>query len=224
MSENCKYNPLELVLATTDSDLYDISNKKWRWAGPLYWAVECLDNRQSVISHNVVPNISPDRYLPIETSPTTWDYCKSKRCQKDSESMHIIFTFKPNSKDPEDFLQFVTDIYCHITDFPQNSIKDNAGKEWFITIEEVSKATRYPYVELWIADAHPGKKGTTTVHGSLRLPQLLPLTDQKPRFRLILGILVTLIFILIVAIVIYFILSRRRTKLATTAIPELNIG
>jgi len=151
----CTYKPLKLVLATTDTALYDIDKKVWRWDGPLFWSVQCLVNKQTTISHALVPKLNKDSYLEISNSPTEWDYCLSRGCNSDSESMHIIFTFKPQSSDPNDYLQFVTDIYCHVTDFPQNFITDNSGKSWYINIVEVSKSMRENYVEMWIAQDHP---------------------------------------------------------------------
>lgn len=225
MSENCKFNPLELVLATSDKDLYDTKTKKWRWDGNLYWAVECLDNRQSVISHNLVPNIAQNGWAVIDNNlPTTWNFCMSQGCVKNSDSLHIIFSFKPTSTDPKDFLQFVTDVYCHVTDFPKNYIKDKTGKEWFINIEEVSKSTVYPYAELWIADANPSKT-TTSLSSTLEsIPLVKPIVDNMSGKNLWIVLLVIILLIIIVGIVLYFIyVDKRRVKQATNN-ALLNIG
>jgi len=152
---NCKFNPVKLVVATTDEDLYDIDKKTWRWNGSLYWAVNCLQEKQTSISHKIAPNISLANYIKIDNSPSEWNFCNSKECNNKSTNIHIIFTFNPTSNDPEDFLQFVANINGNITDFPKNFIKDNSGNLWFINIEEIIKSNREKYVEIWIGKQKP---------------------------------------------------------------------
>ncbi len=148
---DCSIDPIELVLATTDSSLYDEAKNKWIWSGSMYWTVECLPNRQTTVSDNVSPRINPDKYMVLDTSPITWDYCKSQKCSRNSDTMQIIFTFDPKSTDPNDYLQFVIDIHCKVTDYPDHGIKDAKGEEFYLDIVEVSKMIRQPYVEIWIA-------------------------------------------------------------------------
>lgn len=147
----CSKNPVELVLATTDPRLYDAKQGSWLWKGTLYWAVECLQNRQTSVSDYIVPNIPKDKYLPIETNPTTWNYCNSRGCTSHSNSMHVVFTFNPESTDPDDYLQYVLNIDCNVTHNPQHAIADNDGDNILIAIEEISALTKQSYVELWIS-------------------------------------------------------------------------
>ena len=158
---------MEFVLATTDPNLYDETNDKWIWSGSMYWTVECLPNRQSTVADNMLPGINSDNYMVLEKSPVLWDYCKSKQCTKNSDTMQLVFTFNPKSTDPNDYLQFVIDIHCQVTDYPKHSIKDNDGKEFYLDIVEVSKMTKQPYVEIWIAKA-TGQDGvpSSSIHQS----------------------------------------------------------
>ena len=149
---SCNNIPIKLVLATTDPKLYN--NDKWLWGSQLYWAVECLPVQQTTISDRLIPQINPDGYLPLVSNPATWDYCKSARCNPHSEKMQLVFTFDPASTNPNDYLQFVIDISCNVTDSPQHFITDKKGNKIYLDIVEVSKMTRHPYVELWIAQSN----------------------------------------------------------------------
>lgn len=147
----CSTDPIELILATTDPDLYDETQNKWTWGGTMYWAVECLTSGQSTVSDRVVPAINYGSYTPLTKSPSTWNYCLSKQCEKNSMSMHIVFTFDPKSTDPNDYLQFVVNVHCQVTDYPRHGIKDKNGQDLYLSIVELSKMVSEPYVEIWIA-------------------------------------------------------------------------
>ena len=151
---NCSTIPVELILATTDPKLYD---NGWLWNGDLFWAVECLPTRQYSVSDSVLPSIEFENYTKLQDSPTKWDYCNSTKCRLNSESMLVVFTFDPKSTNPKDFLQYVINIHCRVTDYPRHSITDNAGEKLFFDIVEVAKMTRQPYVELWIARSEGNK-------------------------------------------------------------------
>ena len=87
----CSNNPVELVLATTDPTLYNAAENSWTWDGQMYWTVECLSPKQTSVSDTVLPRIPPEQYITLDTTPATWNYCKSKKCSPRSTSMHIIF-------------------------------------------------------------------------------------------------------------------------------------
>jgi len=151
---NCSNIPVELLVATTDQTLYN--DNKWSWEGPLYWAVECLDHRQDTVADDIVPNIPIEQYQELENNPTTWDFCKSRYCSEWSDSLLIVFTFKPHSKEAQDYLQFVVDIHNKVTDTPVHPITDNKGDQIFVDIVEVSKMLKLPYVEIWISRSSQG--------------------------------------------------------------------
>lgn len=158
----CKTSPLELVLATKDTRLYDAEGRKWKWSGTLYWLVACLNNNQTSVADIRAPKYPSAKYVAIDQNPNTWDFCGSN-CSMQSQSLHVVFTFKPSSTDPRDFLQFVVNPYCKVTDKPLHYILDTAGKAVYFNIVEVNKMTKRPYVELWI-------EFTTAEQGELAVP------------------------------------------------------
>lgn len=159
----CKTNPVELVLATKDEKLYDSEGKKWKWSGTLYWIVACLNNNQTSVADIKAPNYPEEKYVPIDENPISWDFCGSN-CNIQSQSLHVVFTFKPLSKDPKDFLQFVVNPYCKVTDRPLHFILDDNENAVYFNIVQVDKMSKKPYVELWI-------EFTTAEQGELTIPE-----------------------------------------------------
>ena len=212
---SCSNTPIELVLATTDPKLYDAKNKRWLWNDQMYWAVECLPHRQNTVSDLLVPKINPNNYLKLDDSPTVWDYCKSKQCNDTAGSMQIVFTFNPQSTDPKDFLQFVIDTHCCVTDTPRHAIKDKSGNSVYLSIVEISEMLRYPYVEVWI----DGSQSSTKT--SLTDTQLLSSTMPNKGVSIMLW--VGLIILLIVVMVIGMLLFTRPKNVPVTS-PQPFIG
>ncbi len=209
----CSNIPVELVLATTDPNLYDAKNNKWLWDGQMYWAVNCLPHRQTTVSDRVIPRLKPDNYLKLDKIPAEWNYCKSKKCSANSAAMHVIFTFNPQSTNPNDYLQYVMDIHCHVTDFPKHDIVDNSGHKFYIDIVEVGKMANEPYVEFWIAKTHQDKKltvATLKAAHAIDLKGIVVSGDtSKNKIGWIVGIFLTL---LIIALVVGFVYKFKSTS------------
>ncbi len=226
MSSQCSNIPVELVLATTDPKLYDAETNTWLWNGQMYWAVECLSHHQRTVSDRVVPNIKPENYLPLDHSPSQWDYCRSQNCGAGSDSMQIIFTFNPHSTDPNDFLQYVIDIHCQVTDSPRHDIKDTKGNSFYLDIVEISGMTKEAYVEVWIDRTHEDKKLTVAAleaEHSMFKTALAITTDQSPTQSSSsdIIIIIVLVIVLLLALVvggIVFIKYRKST--APSNIPQ----
>lgn len=166
----CKLTPIELLIATKDEKLYNVEKKTWKWTGTMYWMVQCLNNNQSSVSDIKAPTYPSASYLPITENPTTWNFCNSK-CNIQSQSLHVVFTFKPSSTDPKDFLQFVVNPYCKVTDKPLHYILDLEGKAVYFTLE-MDKLNKKPYVELWMMF-------TTAEKGELVVPENKPVPLDK---------------------------------------------
>lgn len=156
----CSIIPVELLIATTDSNLFNDGN--WLWKGDLYWAVECLNSKQYSVAEEIVPNISEKSWLVLKTNPMQWNFCNSQFCDKNTESILLTFTFKPNSSNPMDYLQYVIDLNCHVTDYPQHTILDNNNVPFYFDIVRVNKMINKSYLELWISKAEHGFKTTET--------------------------------------------------------------
>lgn len=160
----CKTNPIELVLATKDSKLYDTEKNQWRWGGVLYWCVNCINSKQTSVADIRAPKYPREKYIAISENPTSWDFCGSN-CNIQSQSFHIVFTFKPGSSEPKDYLQFVVNPYYKVTDKPLHYILDGDNRAVYFNIVEVSKLNKTPYVELWI-------EFTTAEQGELTIPEM----------------------------------------------------
>lgn len=193
--------PVELVIATTDPDLYDSDTNTWKWSGQMYWAVECLQHDQRTVADRVVPYITPTNYMPLDHSPSIWNYCKSQRCGAESVSMQIVFTFNPHSTDPNDFLQFVIN-HCHVTDVPRHDIRDENGHSFYLDIVEVSKLAKDPYIEVWIAKTHLGSVLETN-SGVFR--NIIPgfESSQRAKQSYVGIVLVTILCLLIIGLIIF---------------------
>jgi hypothetical protein len=215
---SCSNIPVELILATTDPKLYDAKNNKWLWDGQMYWAVECLPHRQNTVSDRSTPNIDPNKYLKLSSSPTNWDYCNSKQCGSNSDSMQIVFTFNPHSTDPNDFLQYVIDIHCQVTDSPRHIIKDAKGNKLFLDIVEISKMNKIPYVEIWIARSND-YKDLTVVLEAAEMKHVR--TVESDNTWLFVGILLA---ILVIALTVGGVLFFRHNKTAVHKPESINIG
>lgn len=146
----CAKLPLELVLSTDDSGLYNKETGAWTWSGDLYWAVECLPDNQRSVADGTVPILGS--FVEITNVPTFWDFCGSGNCLNTSRNFLVAFTFNPNSDDPNDYLQYVID-GSRITDRPRHSIVDADGKNLYIVFENLEKSANMPYLELWIRGA-----------------------------------------------------------------------
>nr|QBK87969.1 MAG: hypothetical protein LCMAC202_03300 [Marseillevirus LCMAC202] len=222
---DCSNIPVELVLSTTDPNLYDAKNKKWLWDGQMYWAVKCLPHRQTTVSDRVIPRLPANNYLKLDKIPAVWDYCKSTKCTANSESMHVIFTFNPQSTNPNDYLQFVVDIHCHVTDFPKHDIMDNGGNKFYIDIVEVGKMTREPYVEIWIARTHQDKKLTVAALKAAHAEFKEPGDDTSSRIGLIIGILLAILIIAsLTGFMLYWYKRKAGAPVITGGVEVGNIG
>jgi hypothetical protein len=155
---NCSNTRLNLVLATTDPALYS-PQSKWSWNGQMYWAVECLPSEQTTVSDRVAPLLDSARYAKLTDSPAVWN-------SSSSDSLQLIFTFKPGSPDPGDYLQYVIDLFGHVTDRPHHTIADNAGNKLYLDIVEVSRSPKLDHVEVWIAKAQQVQEMTVKKIGS----------------------------------------------------------
>lgn len=206
----CKTNPIELVLATKDSKLYDSEKNKWQWDGTMYWCVECLNNNQTSVADIRAPSYPSEKYMPISENPTTWDFCESNCSAQTAQSFHIVFTFKPTSTDPKDYLQFIVNSAYRVTDKPLHYILDNANRAVYFNIVEVNKMNKNPYVELWI-------EFTTAEQGELQLPdeeQVLPLSSELPVISTGLNLqhlcifLICLVVLFFIAAIIFYIVRQ----------------
>lgn len=153
---------MELILATNDTTLF--VNNSWILSGTLYWNVQCLVNGQTSVSDQQIPRINPLNYIPITSNPSQWDFSQSPQCSGSGGDLRYIghgdfsptnylgvtFTFKPNSTDPHDFLQYVINIDGMVTDYPRHDITDSAGKAVYINITQISRMSDYPLLEIWI--------------------------------------------------------------------------
>jgi len=219
---SCSNIPVELVLATTDPKLYDSKNNKWLWSGQMYWAVECLPHRQTTVSDRMIPNIRPDQYMKLNSSPAIWDYCKSNHCGSNSDSMQVIFTFNPHSTNPNDFLQYVIDIHCQATDQPRHDINDNAGNKLYLDIVEISKMSNYPYAEIWIARTHE-EKGIIALEKAHK--EIIKKLAKKPAPKMYIYVIIAIVLVLLVALTFGVIFIFRRPKISTeSTIGSRNIG
>jgi hypothetical protein len=206
---NCSNIPVELLIATTDPKLYD--KNKWTWNGDLYWAIECLNSKQYTIAEEVIPNIQRDTWTVLKSNPMQWDFCKSKFCNIDSESILLVFTFKPDSSNPLDYLQYVIDLNCHVTDYPQNTITDNTGNVLYLDIVQVNKMINKSYLELWIAKSEHGLKQTET-QLTLMPPSMTALhkyflenvMSNNKSIIIILVALLVLIIVISIILIMYF--------------------
>jgi hypothetical protein len=202
----CSQNPIELIVGTTDPNLYDSKTKSWKWAGSMYWAVECLTNEQSTVSDFVNPQLT--HFVPLTKTPETWDYCQSKKCTDNSVSMQIVFTFNPNSTTPSDYLQFVINTRGHITDQPHHSIKDKKGQELYLEIIAVNKMVNEPYIEVWIAKS----EGVTPINGEEITTSSNESTTNGINYWLWISIILIIILFLFLAIGAWWLWYRKNTK------------
>lgn len=152
---SCKNVPVSCVLATTDDKLYN-EKTGWKWSGKMYWSVNCLESGQLTVSDMIAPKIQKENYLQLDKSPSMWDFCKSGGCTRETNFLHIVFTFNPGSTNPADYLQYVVSINNKVIDLPRYSIKDSNGKNLYIDIIQISSIIHEPYVELWIAKGQTG--------------------------------------------------------------------
>lgn len=190
----CEDIPVELLLATTDVELY---KDRWLWDGPLYWAVECLPHGQTSVSDRVLPNVPVTSFMPIQETPERWNYCLSKACNRTSDTMQIIFTFNPASTDPKDYLQYVIDINGFVSDSPQHSITDSKGSHLYLNIVEVSKMIRQPYVEVWIARGNVDNRSGLTLTSKITI-------DKPVNWILPISILAGVLFLFIILLIILY--------------------
>lgn len=150
----CSKVPTEILLATSDTDLYDTATKSWKWTGELYVHIMCLPDKQRSVTDRLAPSVDPSRYIQIQQNPTYWNFCLSDDCTRFSESIQLIFTFDPTSTNPNDYLQYVIDIYGDVTDKPDHSIVDKTGAQVYFDIVQLSKIFNRPYLEIWLTDVH----------------------------------------------------------------------
>ena len=109
---NCKNLPITLTINSDNPEIYDPINKKWNWVGTLYYTCECLANGQKTISPQIVPNIPSQNYTPIINKPVIWDFCNSRNCNYNTNTILLSFTFNPNSKNPKDYLLVIINTVC----------------------------------------------------------------------------------------------------------------
>ena len=116
----CDSIPVRLIFATTDPGFY---NNGYKWKGQMYVAVSCG---------------SEVNYTSLDTAPFTWNFCNTD-CRSEDYILTVLFTFKPNSIDPNDHLKFMLDTRGYVISRPSNIIKDDAGKDVDLDIESVSR-------------------------------------------------------------------------------------
>jgi hypothetical protein len=131
----CDSNPIRLIFATSDPDVLDMTTNKYKWSGDMYVKVQC-DNR-------------PADFTQLSTSPFTWNFCQSRGCSNISR-LNIVFTFKPNSTDPSEFLTFNVDTSGYVISRPENDIKDLSGKDTTLDIENVTRHGEN-LLEVWLS-------------------------------------------------------------------------
>lgn len=189
---------VELLIATTDDNLY---KDKWLWSGILYFAINCLPDGQISVSDKVLPNINLSSYTPLIDTPQRWDYCKSRNCNLTSQTLQLVFTFKPDSTDPKDFLQYVINVNGIVNDSPTHSISDMNGRELYLNIVEISKLIRKPYIEIWIS------RGNIENHlqTSLTLTSKIHMGKTESYF---LPIIIVLLMLLILVILTGYLILR----------------
>lgn len=203
---SCKNNPIELYLGTSDEKLYNKEEKKWEWSGPLYWSVICTNEQN--IHDSTLPNLDIKNYLTLDQPSSMWDFC-NKKCSSSTKYFHIVLTFNPSSKNPNDFLQYVFDIYSNVIDKPRHKIKDNNGEELYIDIQNIDKMKGEPLYEVWIIKSELEQEDK---------PSVIPIKSPKKKFGLLFWLLLGLFLIIIIAVIVYFVLFRRKTSTPTVNI------
>lgn len=143
----CNNDYFELIVATTDKNLYDNLNKEWKY--DLYIGINCLYNLQYNISDNIKPNLKPSQYIKLDTNPQILNYCNLPKCNSSSTTFNIVFTFDPTSDNPQDYLQYVFNSFGEITDIPSHSIKDSNNNNFYLSIN-LNNSLKNKYIELWL--------------------------------------------------------------------------
>jgi hypothetical protein len=132
----CDSTPVRLLFATSDPGIY---NNGYKWDGQMYVSVTCGGDAA---------------YLSLDASPFTWNFCNSD-CRLEDRILTVLFTFKPDSVDSNEYLKFELDSRGYIISRPSNIIKDNSGKDVDLDIESVSRygQTSGPesLMEVWLA-------------------------------------------------------------------------
>lgn len=131
----------QLTIATDDPKLYLKSDKRWYWSGDLYWGFKCGNYYH--INSGVVPNVN---FKKLETTPSGGeDIC---HCNT-SDTYLIAFTFKPDSNDSNDYLQYLID-RNEVISRPNNELKDANNDPLILDIETVSSLDADRLIEVWL--------------------------------------------------------------------------
>jgi hypothetical protein len=199
--QSCNFKPVELLLATTDAELFN--GEKWLWNGELMWTIQCIHNQQESIADNIIPNIPIEKYLPIKGNPSTWNFCNSN-CDNDSKLLHIVFTFNPQSNNPNDYLQYVINIDSKIYTTPRHDIIDKNNKAFSLDIVDISTLPSEKYVEIWIGKSI---QGSSIIKTDINNIIIKPKT-QNNTFTILFWIFLSLIIIILLSIIVYFIIYR----------------
>jgi len=193
----CKNIPVELILSTKDTNLYEQS---WKWNGTLFWSIECLPNKQINISDSILPTVK--NYSEIKNNPEIWDFCKCNKCKDKSEYILVVFTFKPDSIHPDDYLQYVIDLRCCVVDKPDIIINDNSGKDIYFDIN-VKPIIGGNYVELWLEESKKSNIVGLKFQNISLQDKLIIESINKPNNVVMYCIIILLIIILLIVVGYY---------------------
>lgn len=150
--QNCPPN-LYINISTYDEKLYNEFEKKWSWAGQMYWSIQCLVSNQVSISNRLPPNIPPEKFMPLNTSPSQgWNFCLSDNCNENTDAFLLVFTFNPSSNNFNDYISFIFTKHGRTPDVPEHSLIDSLGRNVRIYLQHVTTSRRYPILELWITE------------------------------------------------------------------------
>jgi len=225
MSEtDCSNIPIKLKIATADEDLYDNKTNHWNWNGTMYWAVQCLDHKQTRVSDKIIPKILPENYKSLLSSPSNlWNFCSSEFCTIHTDTFQIVFTFNPQSKNPNDFLQFIIDAHSRVTSRPIHHIRDDKGNLVHLDIDKISKPSYRPFVEIWLTSTEPSPKDIIQEEIGpefpIVIPTPLPLIELRESSGLGIGIGIFILLLIILSIILgiyYYIIKDKKGVPPTT--------
>lgn len=140
-------------IATYDKKLWNLQKQKWNWNGTLYWSIQCLETGQVSISNRLPPNIPPQQFQPLLTTPSkAWNFCLSDNCTPETDYFLLTFSFNPDSNNYRDYISFIFTKDGITPDVPEHSLVDNMGQNVRIYLNHVTTSRRYPIIELWITE------------------------------------------------------------------------
>ena len=153
MSCNIKQYLPRVNIATYDDTLYNLAENRWIWSGQMYWSIQCLIDDHISVSNRLPAYLPKEQFIPLNKSPSdSWDFCVSNGvCKPDTSHFLLIFTFKPDSTDFNDYIKFVFTEDGLLHDQPEHGLTDSAGKTIRLSITHITTSRRYNITEVWIS-------------------------------------------------------------------------